>query len=461
MSVNFLGVGSGLQLQSMLDQLVQVATEPKVNQLGAKEAQVNSHISGLGSINSALSDFQDSVEALKSTSLYGQRTATITQPSSGEVVSVTADTDAVPGNYDISIEKLAEGSRAQSTWQSADATAAEGNNGTLTFTAGTSTFDVSITATDSLEDIISKINDNSDNFGVSATIVDGYLVYKSSTTGAANNLAVTNNDASLDNYSTAATGVGPAGVAIASGDEAKDAEIIVDGITITNSTNTFENAVTGLTITAKTADPGQNASVAVAEDTASVSSAVSAMASAYNDVIEVLKKQSGSNDEDGNFVPGPMFGSSIVRQVESMMSNTMTSIVSSGTNGLNSMYSVGLDLQSDGTIKVDSGRLSDALNNNFSDFSALFTGDNGFATDFDSKLESYLEYGGIIDSQEESFQSELDSITDQYEDHIAYITSYKETLQKQFANLDSTIATLNATMSYVSGQLASLNASTK
>jgi flagellar hook-associated protein 2 len=73
MSVNFLGIGSGLNLQSMLDQLVQVATEPKVQQLGAKEVEVNASVSGAGAIRSALSSFQDKVDDLKSSSLYGQK----------------------------------------------------------------------------------------------------------------------------------------------------------------------------------------------------------------------------------------------------------------------------------------------------------------------------------------------------------------------------------------------------
>lgn len=459
MAISFLGVGSGLELQSMLDQLVQVATKPKVEQLGKKEAQVNSNISGLGAVKSVLADFQDSVDALKSSSLYGQNTATLVQPSAGDVVSVTAGANAVAGNYSISTEQLAEGSRAQSSWQSADATLAEGNNGNLTFSAGASTFSIAVSTGDSLEDIISKINDADDNFGISATIVDGYLVYKSSITGSSNNLVVNNDNASLDNYSTVANGGGAGGVSIALGDESKDAKIIVDGITITNDTNTFENAVTGLTITALSEDPGNSAQLTVAKDTGSISSAVSAMASAYNDVMEELKKQSGSNDEDGNFVPGPMFGSSILRQIDSMLSNTMTSIVSAGAGNLNSMYAVGIDLESDGTLSVDSGRLSESLINNFDDFEALFSGENGFATGLSSKLDSYLEYGGIIDSQEKNYQYELDSIDEAYTAHIEYITSYKETLKKQFASLDSTVSTLQATLNYVTSQLANLPSS--
>lgn len=204
MSVNFLGVGSGLELQSMLDNLVKVATEPKVAQLGQKEQQISGNISGLGKIKSSLSDFQDSVDALKSTSLFDKNTASVVQPGTVDVLTAEAQTNAVAGTYNVSVEQLAAGSRAQSGTQFASSTAALGAAGTLTFTAGSSNFNVSVTGTESLEDIVTKINDDSNNFGVSATIVDGYLVYKSSVTGSANSLAVTNDSATLDSLSTTA-----------------------------------------------------------------------------------------------------------------------------------------------------------------------------------------------------------------------------------------------------------------
>lgn len=459
MSINFLGVGSGLELQTMLNQLVQVATEPKVEQLGTKERQVNQQISGLGSIKSALSEFEDSIEALNASSLYGKNSAEITQPSSGDVISVTAANNAVPGNYDISVEKLATSSVAQSGTQVADTSVAEGNSGNLTFAANGKSFSVAMSATDSLDALVEKINDASDNFGVSATVVDGRLVYKSSETGTGNDISVTNDSASLDAYSTVANGGGAGGMSITT--SAQDAEIIVDGITITNSSNTFENSVTGLTITAKAADPGNNAGVAISEDRGSVKSAVETMVTAYNKVITTLNEQSGTTDEDGKFTAGPMFGNSIVRQIDGMMAGAITSVVSAtGSNSFNSMYSIGLDLQSDGQIEIDSDRLDGALASNFDEFSTLFTGSDGFAKSMASQLESYLEFDGILDSVDKGYDQQIDDITQQYQDHIEYVTQYKETLTKQFAALDSTIATMNATMSYVQQQLSQLRAQT-
>lgn len=456
MSVNFLGIGSGLNLQSMLDQLVQVATEPKVNQLGAKEAQVNASVSGAGAIRSALATFQDKVDVLKSSSLYGQKAASITQPSDGDVFTATAASDAVEGIYNISVEQLASGSRIQSTASFSDTVTARGHSGVLTFTAGTETFSVDVAAGDSIEDIVNKVNSADNNIGVSATIVDGWLVYKSDITGSSNTLVVSNDDASLDDYSTVATGLTAGMNAVQS---AQDAIIKVDGITVQNDTNKFEGSIKGLTLEVTREDPGNAATVVIGKNTGSISSAITAMAEAYNGIVSTINKQAGSNNEDGDFVAGPMSGDSLLRQLKGMLGDAMSSMVSGASSELNNMYALGLELQSDGTISVDSTRLSESLVSNFNDFEALFSesNDEGFAVKLSQQLDSFLSFDGIFDTVEKGYKDQLKDIESQYDNHIEYINSYTETLKKQFANLDSTVAILNAQMQYVSSQLSQLS----
>lgn len=461
MAINFLGVGSGLQLQTMLDQLVEVATTPKVEQLGKKEAQINGSISGLGSIKSALSSFQDSVDKLNSSSLFGNNSATLTQPESGDVISVTADSDAVKGSYDVSVLQLAKGSMlvSDADLSSFSASGLGGGTANLTFAAGASNFSVAVDDGDDLTAIVNKINAAEDNFGVTATIVDGSLVYKSSTTGAANTLSVSNDDAGLDSLSTVATS-GPAGFTNSKSLDisAQNAQIKVDGITIDSTTNEFDGSVSGLKITALAVSQGsETANVSIDKNTGSIESAINELASSYNAVIAALDKQYGSEDKEGNFVPGPMYGESIIRQVQGLLSDSMSSVFNTGNSALNSMASLGLELQDDGTISVDSDMLSESVSTNFDDISSLFVGDSGYAGKMSSMLDAYLDYDGVIDSSETNYKSQLDDIETQYEKHIEYIKSYRETLMKQFSSLDSTIATLNATRDYMMSQLSQLS----
>lgn len=456
MAVNFLGVGSGLDLSSMLNQLVQVAQQPKVELLGKKEVEVNSRISGLGALNSALSDFQDAVQGLKSASLFTDKASSVTQPADGDVVSVEASSDAVIGDYDVIVSQLSSGSRAQSSASYADTTSDFLGAGDMTFSAGGQTFAVNVSSTDSLEDIVTNINSNSDNSFLSATIVGGNIVYKSSVTGAGNDLEVTNTDSSLDALSTVANAGGVGGMAIAAGDVAKNAKISVDGIDIESSTNVFDGDVTGLTITASSVSTSK-AKLSVTDNRGAISSALSSMVSEYNKVVDVIKEQNGSNNDDGDFVAGPMNGSSILRQVESVLTSSISGVIPVDSSSVNSLYSVGVTIEEDGYLSYDSSEFYDSYDADNGGVKELFTNsDIGFAVSLDKKLENYLEYDGVFDSYESGLNDELDRINDSFDRHIEYITSYKERLQREFASLDSLMATMNATMSYVSNQLAQL-----
>jgi flagellar hook-associated protein 2 len=449
--MNFLGIGSGLELNTMLDSLVKVASEPKVKQLGAKEVEVKDSISGLGILSGLLSDFQDASDALKDSTVYNQRTATVTQPSDGDVLSVTADTDAVTGNFDISVEQLALGTEGYTTQINADHTAALAKTDTLTFAVpdGSKTaFNIAVDATMSLEDIRDAINSADDNFGVSANVVDGRLTYSSTVTGLAadKELQITSANADTDFDIVTYT------------QNAQQAQLKVDGIDVYGDDNVFDTEVSGLTITALKADPGANASIDVALDTASVESKVNSFASAYNALREGMNGLKGSFDEEDNFIPGKLTGDPILRNLESVLSQEITQIgagVASGST-LNTLYSIGLDIQEDGTLEVDSTRLSSALNDNFDEFDELFSGTEGIGTSISNQLDNYLGVTGIIQGKEDSYNDQLGDIESQYESHILYIENYQKTLKKQFVALDTTMARMNAVMSQIGPQLAAL-----
>jgi flagellar hook-associated protein 2 len=453
--MNFLGIGSGLELNTMLNSLVQVASEPKVKQLGAKEVEVKDSISGLGTLSSLLSDFQDASDALKDSSLYNNRTATVTQPSGGDVISVTADDDAVTGTFDISVEQLARGTSGYTTSINADHTAALGKTDTLTFSVpdGSSTaFNIAVDATMSLEDIRDAINNADDNFGVKVNVVDGRLTYESSITGDPVNKELQITSASADtDFDILAPSL----------KSAQQAHLQVDGIDVYSDTNTFDTQISGLSITALKADAGQTAEVDVALDTASVESKINDFASKYNALREGMNALKGSYDDEGNFTPGKLSGDPILRNLESVLSTEITQIgagVASGST-LNTLYAVGLDIQEDGTLEVDSTRLSSALTDNFDEFDELFSGTQGIGTSISNQLDNYLGLTGIIQGKEDSYNDQLDDIETQYEAHIRYIENYQETLKKQFVALDSTMARMNAVMSQIGPQLAALGGS--
>lgn len=447
-----LGIGSGLDLSTMLDGLVRVASEPKINQLGRKEVEARDAISGLGTLNSLLSSFKTASDALKDSSSYGGRLATVTQPSAGDVISVSADSTAVEGNVDVIVDRVAQGSAGYTRQVNPNHGDALGKTDTLTFnTADASqSFTIAVDASMSLNDIRDAINDSSDNFGVSVNIVDGRLSYSSSVTGssAAKDLQVSsaNTDADfvIDTYTQ----------------NAQDARIYVDGIEVVQDSNTFEGVITGLTITALKESAGDSAEVSVALDKDSVKSKINAFADAYNKLREGMNTLKGSYDEDNEqFTAGKLSGDPIVRNIESILGGLLTQQVGGAASGVDTLYAVGMDIQSDGTISVDSDRLDATLANNFDDLEKLFSdtsSTDGVAYKISESLDSFLGFSGVIQDKENSYNDIIKDLESQYEAHARYIEGYQKTLIKQFTALDSTMARLQATMSQVGPQLAAL-----
>ncbi|WP_086480835.1 flagellar filament capping protein FliD [Oceanospirillum sanctuarii] len=580
--MNFLGIGSGLDLSTMLDGLVRVATEPKVNQLTRREIQIEDSISGLGILKSALSDFQSASDALKDSSLFTKMTPTLTQPASGDLIKVEAGDSAVASSYDIEVVSLAQGSKATSFWRSekyqsdffastttalskagdltfttgaattktitldgsesleaikdkinadtdlkaagisakvvdgrleyfklgtsgtvaveasnanvgsfattgtnadmtlrADSTKETGLAGRLTFEADGKTFNVDIDPdeTKSLDAVVAAINSADDNFGVTANIIDGKLVYQSSITGTGNNLIVTSSDGEdadgnvigeSANLSGLTTGAGNMVI----GTAASDAEIKVDGVSITNDTNTFDAAVSGLTITAlkQSKDAGtadaETASLTVGNSQSDVKSKIDAFASAYNKLREKMNELKGSTDEEGNFIAGKLSTDPILRNVESVLNNLITRQVDGADSELNTLYSIGLEIESDGTLATNSDRLNAALAGDMTDLQKLFAGEGaastaGLGDEISSQLDNFVSFTGIIKGKEDSFQEQMKDIEAQYEAHARYIESYEKTLKQQFTALDATMAKMNSIMQYIGPQLAALPGAAK
>lgn len=456
--MNFLGIGSGLDLSTMLTQLVQVASEPKVKQLGAKEAETRDSISGLGTLSSLLTKFQDAANKLKDPTGYNQRTVSLSQPSSGDVVAVSADSTAVAGIYDITVEALARGTKGYSNQVNTDHAADLGLTDTLTFSmpdGSSPSFSVSISPGMSLNGIRDAINSAEDNFGVSVNVIDGQLVYSSSVTGngADKQLKV---EAAADarfNLELDAAGTALQGSAIQG---AQRAEITIDGISVMSDTNTFDTQVSGLSIVAMKESPSEKAKVDVALDTGSVKSNVKAFADAYNSLREGMNGLKGSFDDDGNFTPGKLNGDPILRNLESVLGSMLTQQVTGAAENFDTLYAIGLDISEDGMLSVDSSRLDSAIESNFDGLDELFSGTTGIAYIISDQLDNYLGFTGVIKNKEDSYKSLIDDIENQYDSHIRYIESYQKTLKQQFAALDSTMAKMNSIMSYVGPQLAAL-----
>lgn len=458
------GVGSGLDLESIISATLDAEDTPKLNAFAAKEESIQVELSSLGEIKSAMSKLQDTIEKLADPDSFNKRIANITQPSSddGDLISVTPTSNITPGNFKVEVIDLAQGSRAETNdglfTSTDDVVSASG--GTLTFTAGgDSSFELIVDAGATLAELRDAINDSDDNFGVTANIIntgtESKLVLTSNVSGTGNDLVISNNNAELDGVSTVASGGGTSGMSISDENKAKSAVIKVDGITITNDTNTFKDAVQDMTIVAKRQSvDGETAKLAVEYDKSSVTNLVDELVTNYNNLIGQIGLQTR--------VGKPLNGDSTIRSFDSQLVNTLsTELTDAGP--FSSIFDIGLGIDKDGYLEKSSlvRSLNEAMDVNFDDIGKAFSGDNGLAKKFEVLLDNYVDSDGIMKQREDSLNSQIDELEDDVINHEYRMESLEARLREQYAGLDVLLAQMQSTQTYLSAQLSSLPGFTK
>ncbi|WP_137167776.1 flagellar filament capping protein FliD [Salinimonas lutimaris] len=459
------GVGSGIDLESIISATLQATNQPKLQKFASRESELSVELTGIGGIKSVMSKLQDVFEELSDPEKFNQRAVTMRQPDSaaslGDLVTVKADETATTGSFDISVMQLAQGSRAQTdtsnpanTFTSADEVITTSAS-TLTFSAGSKSFDIDIEANATLEDIRQAINSASGEFGVSANIINtgsqSLLVLESSEAGAGNDLVISNNNAELDRLSTVANSGGAGGLAIAPEDVAQDAIIEVDGIQITNTSNVFNDAVQGLTITAnRISEDSEIANASVAFDREGVTEKIDSFISAFNNTIDMINQQSAS-------VTAPLFGDATVRAIKDQLTNALTTKIS-GAGNFETIFDIGLSLNENGKLDKESvvRSVNEALDSGFADVGKLFTNEGGLAETFGSILETYVDSSGILKQRQDFINKQKDALEDDVIDHEYRMQQLEASLRKKYSSLDTLIATMQSSGSYLMSQLDSL-----
>lgn len=445
MNITQAGIGSGLDLESLIEAFVTAESVPTEIRLQEKEDRINTELSGIGSFKSALSTFQTAAEKLSSADDFYEQTVDV----SNDDISVTTNGFATNGSFSIEVTQLAEATRLQ-TSDFTDSSTTVGD-GSLTFTsANGDTFDVAIDAADDLSAIRDKINEESTNFGVNVTLVnhDGgtYLSYSSSETGTDNALTVTTADTALDNLATTTET-----------NAAQNGIIEIDGNVVSSSTNEFKNSIEDVTIVANQVTASGAATLDIAQDTSVASTLINEFVAGYNAMVENLIGL-------GAPVQGRLAFDPEVRSMKSQLSNIVTNTVSSISGDFNSLGSMGILVNAEGKLEIsvtgigtlDSGadQLNDAITNNLDEVGAIFATSDGVISQITDLIDSYNDSDGSLTQRQAALNVDLTSISDDYETLEARLRNYEDTLRSRFSFLDSTVASFNATSSFLTSALA-------
>jgi flagellar hook-associated protein 2 len=206
---------------------------------------------------------------------------------------------------------------------------------------------------DSTNNTLSQLADsiNSQNIGVSASVIqdsNGYrLALVSTTSGAPGDVTVSGNTTNLS-FTKAVTGA--------------NASLVVDGIPISSASNTISNVISGVTLSLGSPSPNTPVTVNVNPDTTQATTAINNLVSAYNTVITEINSQFNvASDGSGG---GSLETDNSLREVQSQLLAALSYSIP-GNNGIVNLASIGVNFNNDGTLTVDSGKLTSNLSSNF------------------------------------------------------------------------------------------------
>ena len=451
------GIGSGLDVDSIITQLMKLERQP-ITSIETKKTATESKISAFGQVKSALSSLQTAVAALQKTASFATTKASVADSSALTAVSSTG---ATAGNYSIEIGQLAKAQRVATSATTEPTVAA----GSLTITLGTlsagsftadpaRTTTITLSSGSTLEELRDAINDA--DSGVTARIINN---------GAINQLVLASDDTGADQAFQISGSGGLAGFnydpatdtgSLSSVQTAQDAELTVDGIAVTRSTNTISDLIDGVTLTLKS-ETATATSINVELDNTVAQKAIEAFVSAYNNAVTTMR--SLTSFDPATKKAGSLNGESGISSILSQLRNTLGSSLS-GLTGADSLASIGLSFALNGTLSIDTAKLTGALADPTKNVAELFGGNgtvSGYADLLSTKLTDLLSSGGSLASRTDALNGSIDGYTDRIDALELRMDAIEKRYRAQFAALDSMMSSMNQTSTFLTQQLTTLS----
>jgi flagellar hook-associated protein 2 len=448
------GIGSGLDVAGLVQQLVAAEAKPVETRIGQQEARTQAKLSAFGSLKSALSEFRDKLDIMKDLQSFLARKGS---SANADVFGVSVNSSAVAARYSVEVVQLAQAQKLTSgAYANSDAVV---GTGMLTVTLGSTSFSVDIGDENStLAGIRNAINGAGDNPGVAATIVNAeagsYLILTADDTGSAQTMTVTQADGDgglsgleydPQNGLNSLTEASPA----------QDAIVRIDGFEVVSAGNTVSGAIDGVTINLLQAAAGETFELKVENDEAAVRKTITEFVESYNRLIDTFGKLTAFDATSK--IGGPLLGDATVRGVREQLRREFSGVVQSVDLPFSMLREVGIETQLDGKLKIVDADLSKVLANDFTRLGQLFANpQDGFATRLFGVVDGLLASDGILDTRTTGLNGQIERFNDQREALGERLASLETRLLRQFNALDSLIGQLSVTSNFLTEQLANL-----
>lgn len=446
MAITSAGAGSGIDLESVISASVAARKAQLQQPITIKQNSTNITLSGIGQLKSSLSAFTDILDTLSKPGAFNKRAINITQSKDDPVLAVESKSGTSNGQYNITVNKLATTSRQEGIFDSSTAVLVT-QDGQLTFKAGDKEFTVDVKAGDTLQTIRKRINNDGDNFGLSANIVntaDGKakLVIDSGVSGDGKDLVISGSTTELQNEFTSK---------LAETQQASSAKILVDGNELKSDTNVFDDVIQDLKITVlRLSDTDSNGDlksnkVDITTDKTSVQETVQKFIDGYNALQSKLtslgKRNSivgGVRQDDG----GALAGDSTTRAISNFMSNLITTPSDTSTI-YSTIFEMGIKMDNKGQLSLDKEKFGEVVDKNFDQVAGLFGGENGLAAKLTTGLKEYTKTGGLLAQRTDTLNADLRSLSQKQATTNEQLVKYEAALRAQYGSLDALLVKMN------------------
>lgn len=447
MAISSAGIGSGLDVAKIVEQMVAAEKVP-LKKLEYKAEGIQTQISTYGEIKSLTSKLGDIVSKLTRDSAWNG----VSISSSNPTLSGTMTGIAATGTYNIQVTHLAQAQTTALGGAGGIALAkdqAMGAAGTIKLTMGTESKDIDITSSDTLTKIATKINEA--GMGIQASIVtnvDGQerLMLRSKETG-------------TDKAFTVDLGAAPAVLGQNTTQNAQNAKVELNGLVVESSANTFANTIPGMSFTVSEVT-STAATLNVKADTEAMKKNIQEFVDTYNELNDLLTQSTKYVEESKT--AGVLQGDSATVSLQNSL-RMLTQGISGSTGGLTRLAEIGIQMQEGGKLSTDTTKLDKALTN-LEGLKGLFANKadalgqgGGIAVNFKNFTDKLLSFDGTLNTKTDSLERTLKSNSAEQTKVNTRADTLEKRLYAQYSALDTKMASLNALNAYVSQMVTTWN----
>jgi flagellar hook-associated protein 2 len=241
----------------------------------------------------------------------------------------------------------------------------------------------------------------------------------------------------------------------------QDAGLTVDGIPIDSGSNTVTGAIQGVTLTLSgvtsttPGQPGTPVTLQISPNLSPIATDVNNFVSSWNTLIGAINSTIQVSDSSSG---GALTGDTTIAFVQQQLLGSISSSMPGADNTSLNLQSIGIELQNDGTLNVDSTALTNALENNFSTVQNLFQATSGVGQTIQNNLTLLTDpTTGALNVDMNGITNQITALNSQISDFQLQLQQTQQQLVTEYSTINTTLEQLPETLAQINSQLNALN----